>query len=93
MKDGGWAERGKMNDGGCGSNSGDVLGSLFFVKGTAAQKQRERYSQVAGDSTRWQKMHFQVSGLGRQVPGSGVQHQVQVRGPYLYPNPHPKSRT
>ncbi len=35
--------------------------------------------------------HFQVSGLGRQVPGSGVQHQVQVRD--LYPHPHPKTRT
>ena len=24
--------------------------------------------------------YFQVSGLGRQVPGSGAQHRVQVRG-------------
>lgn len=43
-----------MNDGGCGSNSGDVLGSLFFVKETAAQKQREMQSRVAGGSRGWQ---------------------------------------
>jgi len=36
-------------------------------------------------------MHSQVSGLGRQVPGSGVQHQVQVRD--LYPRPYPTTRT
>jgi len=35
--------------------------------------------------------HSQVSGLGRQVPGSGVQDQVQVRD--LYPHPYLKART
>ncbi|MEY4819198.1 MAG: hypothetical protein RLZZ23_1971, partial [Verrucomicrobiota bacterium] len=53
------------------------LGSLFLVQGITAQK-------------RWE-MHSQVSGLGRQVPGSGIQHQVQVRD--LYPHPHPTTRT
>ena len=27
----------------------------------------------------WGQKHFQVSGLGRQVPGTGFQVQVQVR--------------
>ena len=30
--------------------------------------------------------HSQVPGLGRQVPGSGVRHQVQVQVPHPYPN-------
>ena len=29
-------------------------------------------------------IHSQVSGLGHQVSGSGVQHQVQVQGPHPY---------
>ncbi len=33
--------------------------------------------------------HSQVPGLGRQVPGSGVQHQVQVQDPHPYPHPYP----
>jgi len=39
----------------------------------------------------WGLMHSRVPGLGRQVPGSGVQHQVQVRD--LHPYPNPKTRT
>jgi hypothetical protein len=35
--------------------------------------------------------HSQVSGIGRQVSGSGVQDQVQVRD--LYPHPYLKART
>ena len=31
-------------------------------------------------------IHSQVPGLGRQVSGSGIQHQVQVQDPYPYPN-------
>jgi len=41
--------------------------------------------------TRAAAHHSQVSGLGRQVPGSGIQHQVQVRD--LYPHPYPTTRT
>ena len=36
-------------------------------------------------------IHSQVPGLGRQVPGAGVQVQVQVQDPHPYPNL--KSRT
>ena len=36
-------------------------------------------------------IHSQVPGLGRQVSGSGIQHQVQVQDPYPYPNQ--KTRT
>ena len=31
-------------------------------------------------------IHSQVPGLGRQVPGSGVRHQVQVQDLHPYPN-------
>ena len=31
-------------------------------------------------------IHSQVPGLGPQVSGSGVQHQVQVQDPHPYPN-------
>jgi len=34
-----------------------------------------------------EETRYQVSGLGRLVPGSGVQHQVQVQGLHPYPNP------
>jgi len=39
------------------------------------------HSQVAGGSHGWQVAgrHSRVPGLGPQIPGSGVQHQVQVR--------------
>jgi hypothetical protein len=33
--------------------------------------------------------HFQVTGLGRRVPGSGVQVRVQVQGLNFYPVPAP----
>ena len=32
--------------------------------------------------------HFQVTGLGRRVPGSGVQVRVQVQGLNFTPYPH-----
>ena len=52
----------------------DIVVSLRFHGGWRPR--------VAGDGK-----HFQVSGPGRQVPGSGVQDQVQVqvRDLYLYP--------
>jgi hypothetical protein len=36
-------------------------------------------------------IHSQVTGLGRQVPGSGVQHQCQVQDSHPYP--YLKTRT
>ena len=36
-------------------------------------------------------IHSQVPGLGHQVPGSGIQHQVQVQDPH--PCPHLTTRT
>ena len=51
----------------------------------------QRDPTIKGGSIGKPGSHFQVSGLGRQVPGSGVRVQVQVQGPHPYP--YLKTRT
>ena len=44
-----------------------------FFGGESSLRSKEKNSELVAVA------HSQVPGLGHQVPGSGVQHQVQVR--------------